>query len=220
MLTFVPLHLSALERSCMLKEWIDSTFNSPEIEPAQLLAPLDWFEKGHDIVGGEYNLDGVWLPTYQKGRYVWCPPPAGGIIAVEQIRRARLKRQESTHIVIIPRLFTSKWRKQLRRVADLTLELPFLNNTWTQSEQHEPLTLAFIFPFLHSKPWQLKRSPAFLGVGRLLRSLWSESPQSLGTLLRQLCVCSETLGSMQEDVVRKVLQDGTGRRLLYPQGRQ
>ena len=187
MLSYVPLHLTALERSLSLKGWLENHFNIAGLKKVQILSPEGWFDKGYDIVGGEYNLDGVWMPRVTNGRYLWVPPPAGGLAAIEQLRRARLKRQQSTHIFLIPRLFTSIWRKQLRRVADLTLELPFMPGIWEQSSQHEPLTIAFIFPYINRKPWQLKRTPAFLGMDRLLRGMWKEDTQSVGALLCKLC---------------------------------
>ena len=219
MMSFVPLHLSVLERSPGMLQWIDHTFNMPMLEKVQLLTPEGWFEQGHDIEGGTVNEDGIWMPSFSKGRYIWTPPPAGGLVAIEQLRRARLKRQASTHIVIMPRLFTAQWRRQLQKVSDLTLELPFLPNTWEKSSQHEPLIIAFVFPFINSKPWQLKRAPAFLGMGRLLRSMWTESAQPIGPILRQLCLQAESLGSLQESVVREMLQDGSGNKLLYTQTR-
>jgi hypothetical protein len=47
MLTFIPLHLSASERSPSLVDWIRS-WTGPTME---LLIPTDSFQKGHDIRG-------------------------------------------------------------------------------------------------------------------------------------------------------------------------
>ena len=80
-----------------------------------------WFERAHDIVGGSKNADGVWIPEYREATYIWTPPPAAALVAVEQLRRARLKREGSTHIMILPRLMTPEWRRQLFRVSDLCL---------------------------------------------------------------------------------------------------
>ena len=114
MLSFVPLHLSVTERSPEVVKWIKGTFNYPGVEPLQELDARGWFETGHDLRGGAVNADGIWIPEYRTGRYLWVPPPAGGLAAVEQLRRARLKRQSSTHIFLIPRLFTSKWSESSR----------------------------------------------------------------------------------------------------------
>jgi hypothetical protein len=45
-LGFIPLHLSALQRSPELEDWFKGMFPKGELE---ILAPEDWFGKGHDI---------------------------------------------------------------------------------------------------------------------------------------------------------------------------
>jgi len=62
-------------------------------------------------VGGEKNEDGVLIPKYRSATYIWTPTPAAAQIAVEKMRRARLKREGSTHVVVIPRLMAPEWRK-------------------------------------------------------------------------------------------------------------
>ena len=130
MLSFVPLHLSALERSYELQAWIRSWIEPclKNEEQLEFLTPEDWFHRGHDFSGGSKNGDGVWIPSYRKGLYVWTPAPAAAAVAVEQLREARNKRTDSLHIVIIPRLFTSLWRRQLMRSADIFCEFPFMEN--------------------------------------------------------------------------------------------
>jgi hypothetical protein len=165
--SFIPLHLSAPQRQTNLKEWIKS-FVTPS-HPREEVIFLDcegWFERAHDIVGGEKNEDGVWIPKYKSATYIWTPPPAAAQNAIEQLRRARLKRESSTHVVLVPRLMAPEWRKQLFKVSDLCLELPF-GKHWEKTCQHEPLTFAVIFPFLSHSPWQLKRSQAFLALGNV-----------------------------------------------------
>ena len=153
MLSFVPLHLTALERQPKLKDVIKDNLPAGKGHDQILFLDYeDWFSRGHDIVGGEKNGDNVWIPRYQSGTYIWTPPPAGGLIAVEQLRRARLKRENSTHIVIMPRLMGMEWKRQLFRVSDIFVELPF-DDVWSRTEQHEPLILAVVFPFLSHRPW-------------------------------------------------------------------
>ena len=204
--SFIPLHLSALARQPDLRAWILS-FVIPS-NPREEIIFLDyegWFERAHDIVGGEKNGDGVWMPRYTTSTYVWTPPPAATQIAVEQLRRARLKREASTHVVVVPRLMSPEWRKQLFKVADLCIELPF-DKIWTKAEQHEPLTLAVVFPFLSHSPWQLKRTPAFLALGNVLRSLWKEGTISSGTLLHKLFCIQRGLSDLSPRLVRRMLQ--------------
>ena len=205
-LSFVPIHLSCLERSTKLKEWIVSMV--PPAAGEEEIIFLDssgWFERGHDIIGGCKNDDGIWTPKYKSGTYVWTPPPAAALVAVEQLRRARHKREDSTHIFLVPRLMTPEWQRQLHRVSDLFVELPYDDSLWNKSIQHEPLIFAVIFPFLNYRPWQLKRTGAFLGMGRILRSMWKSDEVPSWFVLRKLFEQQRKLSDLQEGVVRKML---------------
>lgn len=57
MISFVPLHLNALEQSETLKEWIQGWLG--KAKEVEFLKEEGWFERGHDIVGGKENADGV-----------------------------------------------------------------------------------------------------------------------------------------------------------------
>ena len=48
------------------------------------------------------NLDEVWMPEYKKIPYFWTPPPTGGLIVVEQLRRARNKREKLHALSLFP----------------------------------------------------------------------------------------------------------------------
>ena len=48
MTSFIPLHLSALERSEVLKAWIASWFSFND-RPLEFFEPIDWYDRGHDI---------------------------------------------------------------------------------------------------------------------------------------------------------------------------
>ena len=208
MFEYIPLHLSALDRKSKLKSWIEKFVIPADNEKnIQFLNHEDWFDRAHDIDGGGINDDGVWIPKYSKGTYVWTPPPAAAQVAVEQqLRRARLKRELSTHVVIVPRLMSPEWRRQLFRVSDLFLELPFEDTYWSKKKQHEPLLFAVVFPFLLHSLWQLKRTPAFLGMGGLLRRMWKSDQISTWIVLRKLFIQQRKLGSLSEGVVQKMLQ--------------
>ena len=220
MLMHIPLHLSCLDRQPLLREWI-SSFVTPGKGQSKIefLSPEGWYERGHDILGGTKNEDKVWTPNYKDGTFIWTPPPAAAQTAVEQLRKARLKRENSTHVVIIPRLMTPEWRKQLFRVSDLFLELPF-DDVWTRETQHEPLTIAFIFPFLPFKPWQLKRSPTFLGMGHVLRRMWKEDNSSLRNVLCQFFSQSRKLECLQESMVREMLYSPSRFDVLHTSSRK
>lgn len=205
MLQHVPLHLTCLQRSPALKDWLRNIATPEGRGGVHFLSTADWFERGHDIVGGERNDDGVYVPNYSSGTLIWTPSPAGAWTAVEQLRRARVKREFSTHIFVVPHLMTPEWRRQLFRVSDMCIELPFFEE-WNQKEQHEPLTIAFVFPFLSFRPWQLKRCRGYVAMAGVLRQLWKEAPASTGHLLRQFCSFTWSLAGMQEGMVRALLR--------------
>ena len=77
----IPLHLNAFERSSGVESWIRSWCEQPGDEQFLALTPEGWFERGHDIIGGAKNGDGVWLPEYKSGNYLWFPPPAAANIS-------------------------------------------------------------------------------------------------------------------------------------------
>jgi hypothetical protein len=97
-LSFVPLHLSALERSSTFLEWIRS-WMGPELET---LGPDDWFQKGHEIWHwSKAKGEPFQCPVIKSGVYGWLPPPAAADVALEQLRIARIKRQDcTTHIFV------------------------------------------------------------------------------------------------------------------------
>ena len=156
MLSFLPLHKTPMQMSPTLFEWVKSWLG-PKTE---LLTPMDWFTTGHDIRGwtlpSEYNQ--LSLPILRPGHFVWSPPPGAADVAIEQLRKARHKRQRSTHIFFCQRLLTPKWYKQLHKACDLVIEIPAVTRFWPK-ENFEPLIIGFVFPFLRSKPWQLRGTP-------------------------------------------------------------
>ena len=75
MLNFVDLAKPALERFPPLLDWIKSWTGLDDLTP---LSPVDWYDKGHGIIGGGPDRRGVWMPTHEEsGRlHLWAPPPA------------------------------------------------------------------------------------------------------------------------------------------------
>jgi len=83
MLSFVPLHLSAMERSEGLLVWLHSWL--PGLLFC-LLHPFEWYSVGHGITGFYSNLDGVLLPVCEIGPSVillWAPAPAASEAALD-----------------------------------------------------------------------------------------------------------------------------------------
>ena len=201
MSAFIPIHLSCIERSVNLIDWLKAWCGSR----ALLLSPMGWFGEGHDIGGWTTPIDGFELPILKEGRtYIWAPPPFAADIALAELRKARIKRQSSSHVFVCPRLCTSLWIKQLYKASDIVIEIPAGTHGWPL-EMHEPLLIGLLFPFLRQKPWQLRGTPKMHAMGRQLRSLLSEKDMDPRDLLRKFWVQCHRLGSVSEALVRKVL---------------
>ena len=104
------------------------------------------------------------MPGIKQGFFVWSPAPAACLVAVEELRRARHKRVNSHHLFLVPCLLQPQWRKQLLKAADLVITLPCGHPFWPK-EMYEPLTIAFVLPFLKHRPWQLRGSTYILELG-------------------------------------------------------
>ena len=109
MLEYVPLNLSAVDRQPKVLQWVESFWES-KLGQLQYLDPAGWFTTGH-----------------QGGCCLWTPPPAAADVVAEQVGEARHKRQNSIHIVVVPRLMTGRWRRLLSRHTDFHCTVP----AWT-----------------------------------------------------------------------------------------
>jgi hypothetical protein len=73
MISYVPLHLSAIQRQGeVLKDWILTWFSGAD--SPEFLSPIDWFHRGHHL-----------------STCVWTPPPAAADAALEQLAFATHK---------------------------------------------------------------------------------------------------------------------------------
>ena len=207
MLSFVPLHKTAIERSPKLLDWVSGWCEVADFGSLEVLDEDGWFERGHDIDGSRLNPDGMWLPGYRSGNFVWAPPPAAGRFAVSELRQARLKRQASFHVVLIPKLMQAEWRRQLYKGADLIFDLPVGHEVWP-SAMHESLTVALFFPYLNRAPWEFKKTRLMVDMGRLLPKVFKEAPALAGAVLSELCSLTRRLDTMPLGDVRRVLYGG------------
>lgn len=204
-LSFIPLHQTAIERSRSLVEWLQETYDEQGRSMLTVLEAVDWFVKGQDIIGGVRNVDGCWVPEYGTGQFIWAPPPCIAVRCMEELRRARHKRQVSTHVFICPKIMTVDWQRHLYKSADVVLTLNPGHPAWDNT-QHEPLLIGFYFPYLRYEPWQLKGNEKIMGMAGHLQRVCKDDPSSSGTLLRQLWKFTRKLSNMPERMVRNLLQ--------------
>ena len=201
MLTFIPLQLSAVERSPTLLAWLKSWTGS-SLEP---LSPSDWFQKGHDIRGWEKVQDEpLQRPTIKAGVYGWFPPPAAADVALEQLRIARIKRQDSSHVFVCPRLLCPAWLKQMNKACDLIFKIPVGALGWP-ADMFEPLLIGVCFPFLRYKPWQFRGTPKVSFVARKMHEMRDDVEVDRGPILREFWNVSHRLLTMPECMVPRVL---------------
>ena len=150
MLTFIDLGRSAVEHHPPLVEWVRSWSGRPLLRP---LSPEGWFEEGHGIVGGSLDSNGVWMPSYGKGgqMFLWAPPPAIADAALEELLKARHKRTDMFHVVLIPRLMTPRWRRLFHKACDFSFVLSPGCPYWP-SNMFEPLWVGILLPFIKHRP--------------------------------------------------------------------
>jgi hypothetical protein len=200
MLSFIPLHLNAIERSPAVELWLRSWLG----EDAEVLSPEGWFERGHDLLGGKYDAKGFWRHATKKGTFIWNPPPAAASVAIEELRKARIKRQDSMHVFVCPRLMKPEWFRQLYKAADIVFDVPVGTPCWPAS-MFEPLIIGIAFPFISSPPWQLRSTPKMFKLGWQLRRVWAGEEVDAGNLLHQFLLEYQRIRTMPPDVVRRVL---------------
>jgi hypothetical protein len=194
MISFVPLHLSAVARSPEVLDWVQLWCPAKGIT---VLEPEDWYSKGHGLQGGSKNAEGIWIPKESSDRwYLWMPPPAIADAALDELTTSRHKRSHLNHVFLCPRLMTQLWRKKLHKVADLIVEIPAGARTFWPRSMHEPLLLGLTFGFSPLPPWQLRYSEPVLEVGRQLREVWKDKERCERNILCELCNTAGLLGSL------------------------
>ena len=204
MLSFVPLHLSPIQRDESLKKWISSWAIQKGYKAPEFLKPRDWFDKGHDIIGYRKNIDGRTIPSYSKGTYIWSLPPSAARFAIEELRQARHKRQASLHVILVPKLMSPEWLGLLHKTADIIFTLPVGHPNWDLNK-HEPLTIAICFPYLHRAPWELKGTPLMGRMARELCRVFKTDPGTGRYFLSELLQITHRLDRLSLQQLRKVL---------------
>jgi hypothetical protein len=201
MTSFIPIHMGACERHPQIYLWVKSWTSNTLVD----LSPSGWFQEGHDIQGWVCGQDGFSRPILSEEKvYLWSPPPFAADIAIAELRKARIKRQTSSHIFICPWLCLSFWVRQLYKAADIVIELPAGSSPWPKN-LHEPLIIGILFPFLKSSPWQVRNTPKMHAVGNQVRRLLKEEEMDPRDLLRKFWSNTHRLCGLPEHVVRKLL---------------
>jgi hypothetical protein len=184
-LSFLPLHLSATDRNPRIVAWVEGWYDQ---EGSTWLSAEQWYKEGQC-----------------QTRCIWCPPPAAADVAIELLAKAKHKRPTNEHVVLVPRVMTSRWRKLLSKVCDIVFTVPVGTDVWGYS-LHEPLVVAISFPIIKHRPWRLKGTNPMECTERLLRELPKTSPEWGGALLRQLCLQARGLDQLPKGVVWTLLQ--------------
>jgi hypothetical protein len=81
MISFIPLHLSAVEWSPHIIDWIKSWLGMD----TKLLTPEQWYSRGHSHDGGNYDEYGFWRVMIRLGKFVWSPPPSAADVALDKL---------------------------------------------------------------------------------------------------------------------------------------
>ena len=175
MLSFVPTHLGALDRSPLLLDWLKSWIGN-----CSVLDPLGWYQRGHGIIGWKKSAhDPFEFPILDESTMcLWVPPPFAADAAVSELRKSRLKRQSMAHVFVCPRMVCTEWRKQLYRAADIVFRVPAGPSFWPTG-MHEPLLIGILFPFCSYQPWQQRGTPKMYAVGRTLHRMWQQKVRYL-----------------------------------------
>jgi hypothetical protein len=165
--TFIPLHLDPVVREPKVGEWISAVTRGLGF---QVLEPNGWFDDAHN-----------------EGNFVWTVPPAAAEVVVEQLGFIRLKRPNSMHLLVVPRLMTGRWRKHLTRGTDGYARLGD-ETVWNLTAHYEPLLIFLCLPFHSDKPQLQERSQLLERFQRALsgEGVRTSSTSRRRTILRQL----------------------------------
>jgi hypothetical protein len=181
MMSFVPLLLRAVDRSAELLPWIWPWCGDKEGKrQVSLLQPEDWASAHED-----------------GGVFVWSPPPAAVDAALEWLGQSIHKRPYSTHVILIPRLMTSWWRKKLLKTSDVAFTIPIGSPIWATAN-HEPLICAVCFPLsrVTDGPWKFGDSTLGKRLQGKLPRMFAGGVRDAGNLLRQCLVKARALSSV------------------------
>ena len=125
---------------------------------------------------------------------------------------AHLKRiEEVTAIVLVPMLMSPSWFRRFIRSVDVYFVVKAGVPCWP-SAMHEPLLIGLSLPLLRHQPWEWRRVPFMVDLGRTLSGMHKTDPLRGLDLL--FWAARTRAHSMPVDVVRGLLQDPHYHRFL------
>ena len=206
MLSFVPIHLTAMERSKGLLRWIRQWTNNSGLAP---LTTTGWLWKGQGLKSELWtNCDGMQFPILgSETMFLWSPPPAIAEVALEYLRVAVHRRPQLYHIFVCPKLMTFKWRKILLKSCDLSFYIDASSEHWPGA-MHESLLVGMYLPLLHCYPWSYRNTRSVLEVERALRSVQNSKTRTQGSILFKFLKLTRRIPTFQDGLVRRMLSKG------------
>ena len=148
----------------------------------------------------------VWIPRHEpkNGLHLWAPPPALADAALEEPLKARHKRTDTFHVVVIPRLMAPRWRRLFNKACDFIFVVSPGALFWPH-DMFEPLHVGIILPFTNHRPWSFKRAPLLVEMGRDLREVFDKGESDGGDILRKLLSLPRIVAPMSERMACGVL---------------
>ena len=202
MLDHCPWNKSAIDTSPELKGWVKGWIG----REVNFLTPEQWYTLGHDVVGWTVNEGGSVMPKFKSSCHIWAPPPAASDACMEEIRKARMKRKQSLHVVLIPKLMTPLWLRQFCRIVDVYFFVPAkANHSFWGTNCHEALYVGIALPYLKHRPFQIRQTPKAVYVGRQLCKVFQDKVVDGGHLLRKFLQECRGFSAMRKDVVWDLL---------------
>jgi hypothetical protein len=179
MTEYIPLHLSAIERCSGLKDWLTSVLGAME---HSFLDPEGWFTTGQ-----------------QFGNFIWTPPPAATEVMVELLGKARHKRPESLHLIVVPRLMTGYWRRAMLKECDCYFQMSLGFEYWP-AVMYEPLIFFVCLPFRANGPNSFLGTRCMADLVRELRGkeLWEGPSSRSRDILCELLTRARSVVSLPE----------------------
>jgi hypothetical protein len=186
----VPLHMSAMERSPMIGDWMHVWWDSGR--KLLMTEPKDWITTAHAM-----------------GDFGWFPALASADSAIDQFCEALHERHHFSHIFDVPLIMTNRWRKTLLEVVDVYFVLKPVC-AFRGHSQHEPLGIFISFPLRRHEPWRLSNAQPVVDLTRALREVPDHHLVEKGHLLREFPCFVRQLENMPESVVRGLLDTTEG----------